>query len=375
MIKRAVTSVFAAFIAALLIIAPASADIKSFNAAVTAGNYKQAAIEAKAVWAGWDRQRPDTALIAREFGYVSYVAGDYAAARDFGQFLKDSGATLATPDDQPITSSVLLAVANFRLKQDDKTRTELLNALKQRQALPAVERLTVLAAEALYSADWRSGSYGNTVESADIATALLARGGAALTVRSLQARSFGAISNFMSGRHPSDFTLIADVHDAVVDALDAATNQTDRTQLRELKFTLQAWALSVQAYFAAAETIGTNIPKRVSDRELKVPAHALFPESTPRDQICTTTFDKGRIKYPNSAVYRGLIGTVILKIDVDHEGRITNPSVLASVPSAGFADDVLKAIGTAKFTRDKDAKPGCMMFTPSRVFTIVFQID
>ncbi|HOZ26952.1 MAG TPA: hypothetical protein PK080_06310, partial [Hyphomonadaceae bacterium] len=81
MIKRAVTSVFAAFIAALLIVAPASADIKSFNAAVTAGNYKQAAIEAKAVWAGWDRQRPDTALIAREFGYVSYVAGDYAAAR------------------------------------------------------------------------------------------------------------------------------------------------------------------------------------------------------------------------------------------------------------------------------------------------------
>lgn len=374
MIKRAVTSVFAAFIAALLIVAPASADIKSFNAAVTAGNYKQAAIEAKAVWAGWDRQRPDTALIAREFGYVSYVAGDYAAARDFGQFLKDAGPTLSTPDDQPLASAILLAAANFRLNQDDKTRAELFNVLKKRQDLPEVERLTVLAAEALYSTDWKSGNYRNTVESAEVAATLLARGGNTLTARTLQARSFGAISNFMSGRHASDFTRIADVHDAVVDALDASSSASVRTQLRDLKFILQAWAYSVEAYFASAEQIGSNIPKRVRDRELKEPAQELFAESTPREQRCSTEFDKGRIKYPESALYRGLIGTVILKIDVDHQGRITNPSVLASVPVAGFADEILKSIHTAKFSPDKEAQPGCMLFTQSRVFSFIFRI-
>ena len=65
---------------------------------------------------------------------------------------------------------------------------------------------------------------------------------------------------------------------------------------------------------------------------------------------------------------------MILKIDVDHQGHITNPSVLASVPVAGFADEILKSIHTAKFSPDKEAQPGCMLFTQSRVFSFIFRI-
>src|SRR6185503_11214122 len=77
---------------------PAFADMKAFNAAVKAGDYKTAAAEAKATWPTWNKSDPDTATVAREFGFVSYVAGDFAAAREYGAFLKEQGATLSKPD-------------------------------------------------------------------------------------------------------------------------------------------------------------------------------------------------------------------------------------------------------------------------------------
>ena len=83
--RRWISRILVVFAVLLLGVAPAMADIKAFNAAVKAGNYKQAAVEAKSVWATWDRQDRDTAVMAREFGFVSYVAGDFAAARDFAQ--------------------------------------------------------------------------------------------------------------------------------------------------------------------------------------------------------------------------------------------------------------------------------------------------
>ena len=52
------------------IASPAVADIKAFNAAVKAGDYKTAAAEAKSTWAAFDKTSPDTASVAREFGFA-----------------------------------------------------------------------------------------------------------------------------------------------------------------------------------------------------------------------------------------------------------------------------------------------------------------
>ena len=361
----------AAMLAALFFAAAAFADIKAYNAAVTAGDFKQAAIEAKTVWASWDRNREETALIAREFGYISYVAGDYAAARDYGQFLKDFGASLATPDDQPVASAVLLAAANFRLKPEDKNRDELLEALKQRQTAPNVDRLSMLAAEALYAADLASGRYTKSAESAEIAYAILSRDGSELAIRSLRARAVVAISRLMIKRDKSAYAPIADAHDAVVDALDASIYPAQREQLIELKFQLAAWANSAGEYLAFVEKVEKNKTLDRS-RRLKTPARAIFPETTPAEDRCKTDFDKGNLRYPRSAEFKGLIGTVIVKVDVDHEGYISNAKVLASVPAAGFAEEVMKSIGTARFKRASDAQPGCSMAARSYVFTFSF---
>ncbi|RYE01210.1 MAG: TonB family protein [Sphingomonadales bacterium] len=373
--NRSVIRFLVAGMVALIVATPAFADIKAYNAAITSGDVKQAAVEAKGVWATWNQARPDTALIAREFGYITYVAGDFAATRDFGLFLQTKGPTLATPDDQPAVSAVVLAAANFRLKADGRTRSELFKVLQQRQATPNIDRLSMLAAEALYVHDLDKGEYRNTAESAEIAFDLISRDRGALTVRSLNARSISAISRFVSKRGRNDFFPIADAHDAIIDALNVTSDPAQRDDLIDLKFFLQAWAHSAEAYLYAAGQISAVSAQRFESRELKTPDHAIFPISTSADIRCDMDFEKNTLKYPRSAAFQGLVGTVIVKMDVNHEGRITQSQVLASVPAEGFAESVMKFLDTARFVRTKDAEPGCMMFAPAMIYTFSFNIE
>src|SRR5689334_1369714 len=71
---------------AVLAVLPASADIKTFNEKVGARDFKAAAAEAAATWPTLDKSRKDIAIIAREFGFAAYMAGDFSAARTFAEF-------------------------------------------------------------------------------------------------------------------------------------------------------------------------------------------------------------------------------------------------------------------------------------------------
>lgn len=155
----------------------AVADIAAFNAAIKANDYKTAAVEAKAIWPAFDKSDRDTAPVARMFGLASYMGGDYGAAHDFGVFLQASGASLATPDDMPATSAVLLAAADYRLNPV-KGRSALQAALKAREEKPTTDAITILAAEALFVGDRQSGAWEKLESSATMAAELIGRGGA-----------------------------------------------------------------------------------------------------------------------------------------------------------------------------------------------------
>lgn len=63
--------------------ASAAADIRSFNAAVKAGDFKVAAAEAVATWPTLNKARKDLAIIVQEFGFAAMMAQDFKAARMF----------------------------------------------------------------------------------------------------------------------------------------------------------------------------------------------------------------------------------------------------------------------------------------------------
>lgn len=354
----------------------AFADIKTFNAAVKVGDYKKAAVEAKDAWATWDKADPDTAVVAREFGFASYVAGDFAAARDYGQFLKDNGAKLPTPDDQPETSRVLLAAANYRLGAADVTRNALFDALKAREAAAGLDSMSLLAAEALYRGDWASGVWSRAGESGALAYRLIGRGGESLAPRALEARASSAAAGFLGGRDKGDYDVIMDTHDAIIDAIDTATDPKRREALVTLSFTVQAWGHSIWTYFSSAEQIGSNIPVKAKQRPFREPKYAYFPAEIPSAALnaCPVDLDTSALRYPSSASFKGMVGTVIMKFDLDSEGRVTKSEVLSAVPARYFADEITKAAPRMRAKPLKDAPAGCKIERTNWIFTFLFRI-
>lgn len=360
---------------AALIAGAALADIGAFNAAVKSGNYKAAAAEAKGVWASWNPSDPDTATVAREFGFASYVAGDYAGARDYGQFLKDKGATLSKPDDQPATSRVLLAAASFRLTVNDATRKELFESLQAREAAPGLDSMSMLAAEALYKADWAAGKWIQASDTGMIAYRILGRGGDALAPRALDARSIAVAAGFLGGPDKDDYDNIIDTHDAIIDAIDATPDRKRREALVSQSFNMRAWGLAAYQFFDSSQQTGSNIPIKVKYREMRNPREGFFETTGPAlaGEPCKLDLNGRAINYPSSSAYAGIVGSVIMRFDVDAEGKIIKSEMLAAVPARHFGKAVEDAIPKLRFTR-AGGSPGCTLARTDYVFTLVFRI-
>jgi TonB family protein len=336
---------------AILVAAPAFADIAAFNAAVRAGDYKAAAAETATIWSTFDKTSPDAAAVAREFGFANLVAGNYSAARDFGRFLKDEGAGLAQSDDLKATSAVLLAMAEFRLKPQGAQRDALAEALQDRARQPGVDNITILAADALYHGDWSRMDWKKTEDSTAVAADLFGRGQGQLKAKKDEALLIGATAQFMDQPIDKDYYGLVDVHNAIIDDIDAATgNPALRQTLIGLKFQAEAWVEASWAYFYSSRTtVGSLTASRVPEqRELKEPQQGLFVIDGPADPrpICKHTVEASKLHYPQSKSWRGAAGAVVIRLDFDEKGAEKSVEVLAAVPAREFADTVVRAART-----------------------------
>lgn len=167
-----------------------------------------------------------------------------------------------------------------------------------------------------------------------------------------------------------------DTHDAIIDAVDAATDPKRREALVSLSFTVQAWGLAVYSYFNSSQQIGSNIPVKVKEREFKRPKFAYFPQDVPSAELslCPVDVDGSSIDYPSSAAFKGMVGTVIMKFDLDAQGHVTKSEVLGSVPARHFADAVTKAAPGLRISARKGAPAGCRIERKDWVFTVMFRI-
>jgi TonB family protein len=358
-----------------LLAPPSMADIAAYNAAMLAGDYRAASTEAKAIWPGFDKTRSDTAVIAREFGFASYMAGDYAAARDFGLFLKSEGARLPTPDDQPATSAVLLAVAQFRL-DPRPSRDALFEALSSRAAAPGVDSISVLAAELLYRSDWAMHAMPAAIRSSQTAATLLSRAGPGLKPRVNLATLTGAAADFLDGPTRDDFGHLADIHDIIVADLDATTEPRARQALVEQMFQARAWVAAATAWFASQDQVGSHIARGPRDRELRTPRTPVFTDSAASTRpLCAGRMDTANFEYPLSALFRGAMGAVIIRFTTDETGAVTNARILASVPAEVFAEALVAASPRFRWRPERSAdRSACTLATTDKVMTFQFVV-
>ena len=342
----------------------ASAGIPEFNDAMRRGDIQAASVEAVDTWESWDKTHPDTALMAREFGFVSMLAGNYEAARDFARFLADQGAHLPKPDDFPLTSAVLLWAAEYKLSGSAEMRDALAVSLRQRAEIEGVDLITAAGAEALYSGDWVTGDWERVIESAGLAVELMGRDPDGLIPRMRRAQMIGAAADFLYKKdrltksRNETYHAMADVHDAIAADIDADTEGRMRSQLWPLKWQAEAWAHSMEAYLTSDYAqIDSLISTKVEARRLVHP-NVPYVETSPElaaFPVCPGEFKGKRMTYPSSRAFSGLVGSVLVRIETDERGKVINTELLASVPLEGFAETVLEKARTWTYRPDRDA--------------------
>ncbi len=382
-LKVSFCAALAAFCSLASIGPSAFADIKAFNAAVTSGDYRTAAGEAEEIWKTWDASDSQTAVLAREFGFAALVAGRNDLARQFGEFLVQKGATLPTPDDQPAISAVLFRIADFKLKKGEAERRALREALFARNAAVGADMTSVLSWEAIYVADWNAGDW-ESVETDTSGAAEFMRRSPSLLPRRREAEIVSAAASFLRGRGRvtkgrNDFyDAVADIHDAIVSDINAATTPAMRNQLFKSKWKAEAWAIAIESYLSSSYTqIGSNISAALKARPLMQPQFAQFPEdpATTQQPLCEGKFEGPKLVYPSSKEYRGLVGSVIARLETSADGKVVNAEVLAAVPLETFSDQVVRTLNSWTFKPEKGVNTSsCRLNSRNRIFKVMFRM-
>lgn len=334
--------------AVMLFTSNAQAGIAEFNAAILAGDYPAAAAETVSAWESYDKSRDSAITIAREFSFVNYLAGDLETASSFIKNLTDPESPLFARDDQPDTSRVMASLVTHRLESTEQTREALASALSNRAILPDADNISLLAAQYLYNDDWMNGRLREVDTSSALAITFFDRTGGGYLAEKRKAELIGLTAKFLFLKKPESYDQFVDLHDIIVADVDQSEDPYQREGLIAVKWIAHAWTDSLLAYFRSTNNeTSSNIPRDVRERPLARSKLGHFYENSASDDprpFCTLReIDFGNLRYPSSAAFQGLVGSVILKMDFDERGRGSNAVVLASIPSEQFAESALAA--------------------------------
>ena len=336
----------------LVVQSPAVAGIAEFNAAVQKKDFKAAAAEATVVWESYDKSDPAAPAVAREFAFVSYLAGDFSAAKKIIDDLVESDSAMSTRDEQASLSRVLADLIALRLDKGTRQRNQLMESLKIRIATAGFDNMTLIAAEFLYGEDWSQGRWSDASASSALAVQLCGLQGRNLIVHKRRAELIRVASGFLVNRDGKMYDQMVDLHDAIVIDVDSMQDSGQREKLIRLKWVAHAWANSIVALFQSYYSqTGSQINTEIKPRALRQSEYGHFYEFSKTEitgikdfrPLCDVTFDNGKLRYPHSEEFRGTVGSVIVKMNFDEKGKGSEATLLAVVPTSHFAENVLKA--------------------------------
>jgi TonB family protein len=365
---------------------PAFADIKAFNAAVTAGDFKKAAAEAASTWPTLDKSRGDIGLIAREFGFVSYVAKEYAAAKTYGEFAAAQTVAGDGAAEAKVLASLLVKTAEYRLTPSEATRDTLFGALEARAVLPNFDNISFAATEAVIGYDLEKGHWRDAMASTELGTKLATAGGGYYAYERRKYALYGLVAEYRVNEKAETYGGLTELLEAVWS--DAAATKTDKAadHFVELFWEISAWRSTLGAHLTSRgirEFTRSEDQREAADKErwAKFGADERLMRLVGRihpdhdSDACKKKFDmRTAPDYPNSALHRGFVGSVVLRADIDDGGKLRNAKILAAVPEKYFGGAVLKEVDGMRYLPDKgwDAS-ACKMAEIGKIITFQFQ--
>lgn len=354
--------------------APAHADIRAFNAAVQAGDYRGALAEADATWGTLDQTT--AAIAAREFAWVAMLAGDPGRALPYTRFLVEQGASLQTPDKSPEVSRVLHAWASMAAANSPGARTALLTALQARSIIPGRDLISPRAAQALHSLAWAAGDWPQAEAAAHLATRFLDDLGAGQSPAHFEAVRTQAMAAYMRSSALDAYTTLYDNADALHKLIATTPVGFIRDRLASEYYGALAWGDAIYGGLSAAKqrqmpdrrgTVGAGLPAMV-DLLYPAPGDPALPR-------CRITLAKTASPgFPFVSRFKDFAGQVTYALEVRPDGAFANPRLLAASPSQDFVDATQAVMTSWRWKLDSAQTAASCRMPQVHVLTFSFAI-
>ena len=273
-------------------------------------------------------------------------------------------------------SQVVAAQESFVSTPSDASRAGLLAALVDYSGPPAVE--TVNAYMALVSSDSASGDAEKMRESALAATEHLEPVKEILPQQFAETKFVAAVAYFNDDPEPDAMLEMAHVEGfakAYRDSLGERPEWATR-----LRWKADAWGMAMEAYFDSSRE------QWPSDAEIEaiLASYPINEDATIEDEqsdaklpSCSgKMIQRPKMRYPSGKAMRGMYGAVILGFELDPEGRVVSPEVLASIPIEEFDEKSLQTGGKWRFKPDDPDQVGvsCRLERSNVLQPLVFLI-
>ncbi len=354
----------------------AQADIRSFNAAVQAGDYRGATVVAGQTWPTVDRASPTAALVAREFAWIAMLAGEPASALLYSRFLVEQGGTLAHPDSAPAVSRVLHDWASMEAAASPQSRANLMQSLYARATVAGRDLVAPRAAQALFAEAWAAGDWSQAESAALYAIRFLDDLQAGAIAARYEARRGRAMASFMRTKSPDAYNALYDIAGEVHDQIAATPDGATRVRLAIEYYAATAWADAIHGGLGSRQ-------RDVADRRQSLGAgrapmaELLYPApgdaSLPR---CRIVLARGAESpgFPFVTRFKDLAGSVTYAVDVAPSGVLANPRLLSWAPHADFVRATEAVQSSWRWRIDGTAQPPACRMPQIHIVTFEFAL-
>jgi hypothetical protein len=352
---------------------PAEADIREFNTAVNARDYRMASIVAAETWPQLDKSSPEIAVIAREFSWIAMLAGQPAAAQVYARFLMEQGGALPKPDATPAVSRVLYEWSGLAKTPTAESRARLLTALQQRAATPGRDLISVRAAQLLYRRSWEANEWGTAGKAADLGLGLMQQLGREYDLERYDLRRGRIASDFMRTKLPQTYNQMYDLAEEIYGVAVTVTDPATREKFATEFFATTAWGDVIHGGLrdrrGVTDRSGTATRGRISPNDLFFPAPG--DASKPRCRV-TVASNSRQPEFPNKAQAYGLTGVAVYAVTLAPGGRYSEARLLGSAPHGQFAGAMDKVLPFWRWELDPRTPSGACRMPTAQTLTIQF---
>ena len=359
----------------LLSAAPASADIREFNAAVMQRDFRAASVVAAETWPQLDKSSPDIATVAREFGWVAMLADQPAAAQVYARFLREQGGFLPKPDPSPVVSLVLFEWSNLAAAATADGRARLLSARQQRASLAGKDLISIRAAQLLFARSWEADDWGMAGQAAGIAVKVMAQVGPEYDSVRYQMRRGRIAASFMQTQSVESYNAMYDLAGEIYAAIAARPDAISREQLAPDFFDTTAWGDVMYAALrgerrGVADRSGSVTRGQPSTNDMFFPAPG--DPALPRCHIVVANTSR-QPDYPGGSTTKGFNVVAAYAVTLAPGGRYSGARLLGSAPYGQFATALDKVLPYWRWELDRATPAGSCRMPSTQILTVHFQ--